>query len=207
MVSFKNEPARLGNGRILVALLVLTIAAIGATIAVIVHHGVSARTAPTEMESLLARSVRRLAIPRGARDLSNPLKLTPLVLQEGRDHFADHCATCHANDGSGKTEMGPNFYPNVPDMREPRTQNLRDGEIFYIIKNGVRLTGMPAWGDEKDEEDNWKLVHFIRHLPKITPAEIEQMKRMNPISPHELEEQKEDQRFLEGAPSHEHQHH
>ena len=63
-------------------------------------------------------------------------------------------------------------------MRGTDTQRLTDGEIFYIIKNGVRLTGMPAWGDEHDDADNWKLVHFIRHLPNITPGEIEEMQQM-----------------------------
>jgi len=191
-------------GKLLLALLVFTMVAIVAAVAVAFHHGISARTPPTAIESMLAGGVRRLAVPRGARDLRNPLPLTPQVLQEGRDHFADHCAICHANDGSGKTEMGPNFYPRVPDMRQPGTQRLSDGEMFYIIKNGVRITGMPAWGDEHDVEDNWKLVHFIRHLPKITPAEIEEMKRMNPISAHEREEQEQNQRFLEGAPKNEH---
>jgi mono/diheme cytochrome c family protein len=195
------------TGKILLALLVLAIAASLAAIGIVIQHGVSARAQPTAMESMLARSVRYLAVPRAARTLRNPLPLTPQVLQEGRDHFADHCSSCHANDGSGKTDMGPNFYPLVPDMREPRTQQLSDGQIFSIIRNGVRLTGMPAWGGEHDEEENWKLVHFIRHLPKITPAEIEAMKRMNPISPHELEEQKENERFLEGVPKNENEHH
>jgi len=187
-------------GKILLALLVLTIVAIAAAIGMTMQRGISARAEPAAMESTLALSLRRLAIPRAARNLRNPLPLTPQVLQEGRDHFADHCASCHGNDGSGRTEMGPNFYPRTPNMREPRTQQLSDGEIFYIVKNGVRFTGMPAWGDEHDVEDNWKLVHFIRHLPQITPAEIEEMKRMNPLSAHEREEQKEDQQFLEGAP-------
>ena len=63
------------------------------------------------------------------------------MIAEGRDHFADHCATCHANDGSGNTEMGRGLYPKAPDMRLPATQNLSDAELFYIIENGVRLTG------------------------------------------------------------------
>ena len=79
-----------------------------------------------------------------------------------------------------------------------RERELSDGELFYIIKNGVRMTGMPAWGGEGDDADNWKLVHFIRHLPKITPGEIEEMKEMNPISPHESEEKKKDEDFLKG---------
>jgi len=174
---------------------------ITAGLAIVIRGGVSARTAPTATEAMLARTMRRLAIPASARGLRNPLPLTPAALNDGRDHFADHCAGCHANDGSGKTDIGESLYPKAPDMREPRTQRLSDGEIFYIIKNGVLLTGMPAWGGERDGDDNWKLVHFIRHLPRITPAEIEEMKRMNPISPHERQEQKEEEEFLEGAHS------
>jgi mono/diheme cytochrome c family protein len=85
-------------------------------------------------------------------------------------------------------------------MRRPRTQDLTDGELFAIIKNGVRLTGMPAWGDPsgRDDADTWKLVHFIRHLPKITPAEVEQMKEMNPISPAEMKERQAEEEFLKG---------
>src|SRR5207245_4906575 len=118
-----------------------------------------------------------------------------------RAHGVDHCVTCDGNDGSGNTEIGRNLYPKVPDMRQPRTQNLTDGELFSIIKNGVRLTGMPAWGDAAghDDADNWKLVHFIRHLPKITPHELEQMKSMNPVSPSETKEEKEEEQFLEGG--------
>jgi hypothetical protein len=78
---------------------------------------------------------------------------------------------------------------------------MTDGEIFYIIKNGVRFTGMPAWGDPEsstDDESNWKLVHFIRHLPKLTPHEIQEMERLNPQG-HEHEGGGEDEeKFLKG---------
>src|SRR5204863_6298374 len=123
------------------------------------------------------------------------------VLADGRAHWADHCAICHANDGSGQTEMGRNLYPKAPDMRQARTQNLTDGELFAIIKNGIRLTGMPACGDPsgRDDADTWKLVHFVRHLPRLTLKELEQMKAMNPVSPMELKEQKEEGEFLKGG--------
>ena len=181
-------------GRILLALLVLTLAAAAAAIVFAIRGGISARGAPTATEAMLARTVRHFAVPISARNLRNPVARTPDALREGRDHFADHCSTCHANDGSGKTEMGPNFYPRVPDMRRSGTQNLTDGELFYIIRNGVRLSGMPAWSGDHEAADDWKLVHFIRHLPQITPAELEEMKQMNPMTPQERDEQK----FLEG---------
>lgn len=179
-------------GKILLALLVLVIAAAAIVISVAIRDGISARTKPMAIEVMLARSVRHLAIPVTARGRRNPVPLNAVVLQEGRDHFADHCSMCHANDGSGKTEIGQNFYPRVPDMREPATQNLSDGELFYIIRHGVRLTGMPAWGG--DDMDNWKLVYFVRHLPRITPAELEEMKKLNPMTSQERDEEN----FLEG---------
>ena len=111
-------------------------------------------------------------MPRGARNRKNPFTGSPELLQESARHFADHCASCHGNDGSGATEMGRNFFPRVPDMRSDATQRLSDGELYYIIHNGVRWTGMPAWGDPDNDSDSWKLVLFIRHLPQLAPAEL-----------------------------------
>jgi len=96
--------------------------------------------------------------------------------------------------------MGPNFYPPVPDLRESVIQSMADGEIFYVIHYGVAFTGMPAWGDGQPEKDteSWKLVHFIRHLPKVTPDEIAQMKKLNPMTAQEREEQESLDRFFAG---------
>jgi mono/diheme cytochrome c family protein len=69
-------------------------------------------------------------------------------------------------------------------MTRPRTQNLTDGEIFYIISNGVRWTGMPAWKDEHEPEETWRLVSFIRHLPSLTPEELEQIEKASPEEHH-----------------------
>jgi mono/diheme cytochrome c family protein len=155
-----------------------------------------------------------MAIPGNARDAANPVSAGPEVLQEAMAHFADHCAFCHANDGSGNTEIGKALYPNPPDMRLAATQELTDGELYYIIHNGVRFTGMPAFGEESlndRDEASWKLVHFIRYLPKLTPEELQQMKSLNPKTPDDLKEEEENRRFLQGedvAPADEsHQHH
>ncbi len=194
------------------ALIVLLIV-VGAATALwlFVQHGFSARDQPTAIEAFVARRLRHLAVPRSARQATNPVPATPDVMAEARAHFADHCALCHGNDGSGQTEIGKNLYPKAPDMRQDDTQSLSDGELFYIIHNGIRLTGMPAWGDgsPEDDQESWKLVHFIRHLPKISQEELAEMKKLNPKSPHELEEEKEEQKFLQGedSPSPPPQHH
>lgn len=146
-------------------------------------HGFSARDKPLAFEAYIAKHARALSIPSVAKAMKNPLETTPLAIAEGRDHYADHCAVCHGNDGSGKTMINEGLYPPAPDMREAETQNLSDGEILYIIKNGIRFTGMPGWGGGDDE--NWKLVAFIRHLPKLSQREIGFMDEVNGLGPKE----------------------
>ena len=145
--------------------------------AYLVTHTFSARATPSALEAFLARNVRRLATSPAVRRLKNPVPATPLAIAEARDHFADHCAFCHANDGTGKTAVNEGLYPPAPDLRDSWTQGLTDGEIFAIIRDGIRFTGMPGWGGE--DEENWKLVLFIRHLPKLTQEELQLMEKPN----------------------------
>jgi mono/diheme cytochrome c family protein len=135
-------------------------------------------------------------VPAAARRASNPFPTSTALLAEARAHFADHCASCHANNGSGDTAMGRGLYPPAPDMRKTGTQSLTDGELYWIIHNGIRLSGMPAWGDPNRDDDSWKLVVFIRHLPSMTPDEESEMDDLNPKSPAELREEEQDRRFL-----------
>lgn len=167
----------------------------------VVRHGFSARDQPSRVEAVMARSIRSMGIPGRVKRLPNPVAVSPDVLADARAHFADHCALCHGNDGSGNTEIGQSLYPKAPDMRLAPTQSLSDGELYYIIQNGVRLTGMPAWGmkDDDADEDSWKLVHFIRHLSELTPEQIEEMEKQNPRNPAEIEEEREEQEFLRGG--------
>jgi mono/diheme cytochrome c family protein len=161
-----------------------------------IRRGFSARDNPSALEAFVARTARKLSIPASERDARNPFTPTAEVLTEARAHFADHCATCHANDGSGNTEIGQNLYPKPPDMRRSETQNLTDGQMYYIIHNGIRLTGMPAWGGPGKDDDSWKLVLFIRHLPRMTSEEMKEMERFNPESPMDRSEEEDEQLFL-----------
>jgi mono/diheme cytochrome c family protein len=167
----------------------------------VMTSGVSAREEPGRIEEFVARRVRTMAIARRARSLTNPVEYSGEVIAAGRAHFADHCAICHANDGSGDTEMGRGMWPKAPDMRLPATQDLSDGELFWIIENGIRFTGMPGWstGTEEGEEASWHLVHFLRRLPKLTPPELEEMEALNPKSPEEWQQIQEEREFLEGG--------
>ena len=165
--------------------------------------GFSAKTEPQAIEIFLARQIRHLAIPIEQRNTPNPVALSPDLLQEGLAHFADHCAGCHANDGSGQTPIGKTVYPKAPDLRLPDTQSMSDGELFWVIHNGIRFTAMPAWGegDPAQDLDSWKLVHFLRHLPQLTTEELDQMKALNPKTKKDLEEEAAFDQFLRGNDS------
>lgn len=154
------------------------------------RKGFSAIDEPSTLEAIMATTMRRYAVPSDLKDAKNPLPASPEIVAEGRAHFADHCATCHGNDGKGETSMGPKFYPKVPDMTKEATQSQSDGALFATIENGIRLTAMPAFGAGTAESayGSWGLVHFIRHLPSVTPEELAEMETLNPKSPEECQE-------------------
>lgn len=187
----------------------------GVAVYTVASRGLSTRVQPSALETWMAHAMRWLATPASVRNAANPVEATPDVLEEGLAHFADHCATCHANDGSGDSPMGRSFYPPAPDMRVSRTQQLTDGELFSIIENGIRLTGMPAWGTgtPEGERASWGLVHFIRRLPSLTKDDVARMETMNPKSPDVFRQEEAARRFLAGedvparqepAPAHAH---
>jgi mono/diheme cytochrome c family protein len=171
--------------RAVLLLLVLVVVGVGLGVWFLQQHGISARAEPTSLETAVALRLRHLSIPADQRDRKNPLQPTADNLKEGMEHFADHCAVCHANTGAGDTDFGRGLYPHPPILREARTQSLSDGELYAIIDNGIRFTGMPAFGGEGDHtaEDTWRLVLFIRHLPQQTKQEVTAMEKLNPKAP------------------------
>jgi mono/diheme cytochrome c family protein len=198
----------------LVTLVILAVAGLVGTVVFVKATGLSARATPGPVETAVARRLRTLAVPSGYSGLSNPVLMNDESVRDGMAHFADHCAQCHANDGGG-AEMGKGMFPPTPDLKASPTQSLGDGDLFYVIEHGVRFTGMPAFGTGtlEGEESSWHLVNFIRHLPKLTPEEIEEMAAMNPRPPAEIRQEIEEQRFLQGEepapateapPSHQH---
>jgi mono/diheme cytochrome c family protein len=136
--------------------------------------GLSAEAEPTRLESSVARRLVKLSIPSDARNRSNPMPSESW--RDALDHYDDHCAVCHGDDGRGHTQVGENMYPKVPDLTSATIQQMTDGELFSVIQNGVRWTGMPAWKSEHSEEETWKLVALVRRTPSLTEAELKQLR-------------------------------
>jgi len=164
-----------------IVILILVLTALAGAISFSIwfrNHGFSAREKPSWIETVLARNARKIATPAGAKELKNPSPASEANMAEAREHFVEHCSACHGAVGRGDTLYGRNLYPKVPDLTQADTQQLTDGELFYIISNGVRFTGMPAFGGEDSPESIWGLVSFIRRLPKLTAEEIKQLQKM-----------------------------
>lgn len=161
----------------------LVVAVVLAALVYVKSTGLRGQPEPGPFETRVARAIRAFAISSDLRARTNPLASSTDALGPGLEHFARYCAICHGNDGVG-APIGRGLYPKPPDMRADATQRLTDGELFYIIENGVRFTGMPAFGtgtpDPAGDKQGWELVSVIRHLPEITASEIEHMKTLNP---------------------------
>ena len=125
------------------------------------------------------RAIHRWSVPSSARALTNPVAFSPQVWVESRAHFADHCASCHANDGSGDTEIGRSLFPKAPDMRLASTQDKSDGELYWIIENGIRLTGMPGYGDSLSDAEMWQVSLLLRHADKLPPSVLQILRGVN----------------------------
>ena len=171
---------------VIVVLVFVAAATFAAGVVYVKSTGLRALPEPGPIETRLARMIRGLAIPRAVRARTNPLEASEEAVWLGLEHFARYCAMCHGNNGSGEnTPIGRGLFPKPPDMRTDATQSRTDGELFYIIENGIRFTGMPAFGtgQENPAADKlaWQLVHFIRRLPRITPEEIGQMEALNAL--------------------------
>jgi len=135
--------------------------------------GFSTADQPGRFEKTMAQRLVRLSVPDAAQTSTNPYAGDAEAWRKAADHFNDHCAACHGRDGRGRTEIGENMYPKVPDFAETVVQQMSDGDLFFIIQNGIRWTGMPGWKREHTPDETWKLVSFVRHVPSATAHDLD----------------------------------
>lgn len=132
--------------------------------------GCTADKHPSQSETNLANAAKDVVIPLEAGKKKNPLPETDEVVSQGQGVFLGSCAQCHGPDGRGDSTIGRNMDPPAMDLSSPHVQHWSDAELFWIIQNGVRLTGMPSWRSSISENDTWELVRFIHNLPRLDAA-------------------------------------
>ena len=132
--------------------------------------GCTADKQPSQGETGLANAAKDVVIPLQAGKMKNPLPETDEVVSQGQEVFLGNCAQCHGPNGRGDSNLGRNMNPPAMDLSSAHVQHWNDAELFWIIQNGVRLTGMPSWRSSISENDTWKLARFIHNLSRLDAA-------------------------------------
>jgi mono/diheme cytochrome c family protein len=132
--------------------------------------GCKADKPPSTAEASVADAAKDVIIPLEAGKMQNPLPQTDEVVSQGQEVFLGACAQCHGADARGDTIVGRNMNPPAMDLSSAHVQHWSDAELFWIIQNGVRLTGMPSWKSSISADDTWKLARFIHNLPRLDTA-------------------------------------
>jgi predicted CXXCH cytochrome family protein len=148
----------------------------------VVSGGLIARQKPSPLETSLARRLVDLSIPEEFKTLKNPLDGGNADASAGRELYQRNCEVCHGYDGTGKTFAGGGMYPPPISLSQSAVQLRKrtDGELFYLIRNGVRNTAMPGW--QLPDQQTWQLVVFIRHLPPTASANVQSLEAAASIS-------------------------
>src|SRR6202789_205639 len=133
-------------------------------------RGCTADQHPSQGETSLANAAKDVTIPLEAGKMKNPLPETAEVVSQGQEVFLGSCAQCHGADARGDTSLGRSMDPPAMDLSSSHVQHWSDAELFWIIQNGVRLTGMPSWKSSISEDDTWKLARFIHNLSHLDAA-------------------------------------
>jgi mono/diheme cytochrome c family protein len=152
------------------------------TALVFLLSGCTAHDKPSTVETALANMAKDIVIPMKAKSLKNPLTSDQQTVSQGRQIYLQSCAICHGSDGHGQTILGLGMYPPVMDLTSPHVQHWDDSDLFWIIQNGVRMTGMASWKDAISSDDTWKLVIFIHHLPELDSAEAKKVETQKPLA-------------------------
>ncbi len=165
-----------------IVLVILCALALALVYHYIVSGGMRARQRPSTLESFVAQKLVNLSIPREARNLTNPVSDSASGgdVAAGHELYRKDCEVCHAYDGSGKTAASGGLYPPPLDLRRSAVVKRKrtDGELFYLIRNGVRNTGMPGW--QLTDQQTWQLVAFIRNLPETASVDATPLAERGP---------------------------
>jgi len=163
----------------------------------------SATRKPGQLESRLADYVTSNWVHRHAAKQTNPINPTPENLKAGQGDFEEHCASCHGLDGSGENRFEADFYPPVPKLADV-AQEWSDGELYFIISNGISMSGMPGFSGNHDSKDIWGMVLWVRHLAQLSPQEKAALEFRAHMTTEQHEKMMEESHPEETDPPHDH---
>lgn len=133
-------------------------------------------------EWILHTTMRRSVAMRSS-GIAAPKRFTDEQVRKGFEEFAAMCVGCHGAPGRMRNAAGRGLNPRAPDLAQA-ARNWDNSSLFWIVKNGVRMTGMPAFGATHDDETLWNIVAFVKHLPNITSAQYSKLEEQAAESGH-----------------------
>jgi mono/diheme cytochrome c family protein len=133
------------------------------------RYDVAASSSPSAAEEWLLGQVRERSIAKRAAGITPPPLGARAELLTGFELYRAHCVTCHSGPGLSPEELAMGLHPVPPGLGLEKVQARSDAELFWIVKNGIRFTGMPSFGLLRSDEELWALVAFVRELPKLDP--------------------------------------
>lgn len=143
----------------------MKILAIAAALAILLTICGCKVTKPNSAENTVVNDIKH-KITVGGKDWQNPIPYTPEAAKEGKEHFQHHCGICHGLDGQNTgVPFAQKMSPPVADLASAEIQKYTDGQLKWIIQNGIEPSGMPGWKGILDDDEMWKMVHYLRHLP------------------------------------------
>lgn len=152
----------------------------------------TAHRKPCKVETALVDMAKDVAIPIEAEATKDPLPASDQVVKQGQQVYSRSCALCHGANGHGRTQLGQAMYPPAMDLTSPHVQHWNDSELFWIIQNGVRLTGMPSRESTLSPDGTWRLARFIHALPGIDAEAAAQAASQEPAAAPETSEELSD---------------
>jgi|SRR5579859_1329126 len=126
----------------------------------------------------LLQKVRRHSIAARADDVVPDDLGDGKRIASGAGQYAEMCSSCHLAPGMKRTEISRGLYPRAPELR--RGSGLTPAEEFWVVKHGIKMTGMPAWGVTHDDELLWDVVAFLRKLPELTAEQYQALVKSAP---------------------------
>jgi len=153
---------------------------------------------PSNTENKVINEVKH-EVTIGGKDVKNPIAYTPDAAKEGGEHFQHHCQICHGLDGQNTgVPFAAKMDPPVADLSTKDIQDYTDGQLKWIIENGIKPSGMPGWKGILEDDEMWKIVHYIRHLPakgslgtpEVFKEEAEEHEHMHGAAAHDQKDAK-----------------
>jgi len=166
-----------------VILTVLVLVAVGGFVFATGRYNVAA-TAPPDLTDKIAPWVLEKALERRSREVTDPIAKDPGAVKRGMTHYRENCLPCHGAPGVDPAEYQEGMNPVPPGIDADAVQHDTDAELFWVVKNGIRMTGMPAFGVNHKDEEIRDIVAFVRHAPQLTDAERQALKSGEGVEEH-----------------------